>query len=277
MSGMGWVGNKSSQYSIPKHRRTAGLIFTQKNRAIKKSKCPKENQVTIDIYLVAAIALATGVIITIATTKSKTKALTRDKENSEQRVKDLEKQIHLEVANHLKIKNELTIEYHQLIKKERDKANTEGFDLGVASCKKDHQIEITNIRAEHKEILIKERLDSELKGKELARAEIEAQSKAFSVLLRPYVKIEKVSGLIFNDHKSHTGYQFQLLINGVPAFQPHIIIEKTENLKSTEKETVMELIKLAKSSVDSAITTYLNGATGGMLKVGGEIIENQSA
>lgn len=228
----------------------------------------------MDIFLIPTITFIIGATVSLIISAAMRNNTKKEFENSELRIKELEKQIHLEAANHLKLNNSTTRLHHEELNKEREKAEKEGFEQGVASCKKDHQIEITNLRSEHRDAITKERLEAEERGKKLAKAEIEAQTKAFSVLLRPYIKIEKNNGLIWSDHRSHTGYQYQLLINGIPAFQPHIFIEKTETIKSTDKETVKELIQLAQKSVEGAINIYLNGATNGMLKVGGEIIDN---
>lgn len=192
----------------------------------------------------------------------------------ESATRELEKRIHLKEAEHLKAKNELELNHHERERALRGKLNKEAYELGVASCKKDHQIEISNIRSEHRELLINQVKEAEERTRTLARLEFEAQAKAFSVSIRPYVKIEKNTGIIFDDHKSHTGYQYQLLVNGIPAFQPHVVIEKSEEIKQADKDMILKLVKIAESSARSAVNTYLTGATGKMFTVGSEIIEH---
>ncbi|THG77015.1 hypothetical protein E5198_17365 [Pseudomonas sp. A-1] len=195
----------------------------------------------------------------------------------ESAVRELEKKIHLVEAEHLKARNELEMNHHEKEKSLREKLNKEAYELGVASCKKDHQVEVSNLRSEYRELLTNQIKEAEDRTRTLAKLEFEAQAKAFSVSIRPYVKIEKDAGIIFDDHKSYTGYQYQLLVNGIPAFQPHIVIEKTEEIKQADKETIFQLVKMAESSARSAISTYLSGATGQMFTVGAEIIERTKA
>lgn len=195
----------------------------------------------------------------------------------ESAARELEKRIHLVEAESLQSRNKLEMSHHEKEKSLRDNLNKEAYDLGVASCKKDHQIEIANLRSEYRELINNQVKEAEERAKTLAKLEFEAQAKAFSVSIRPYVRVEKDSGIIFDDHKSYTGYQYQLLVNGIPAFQPHIVIEKTEEIKQADKETILHLVKIAESSARSAISTYLSGATGQMFNFGSEIVEHTKA
>ena len=65
-----------------------------------------------------------------------------------------------------------------------------------------------------------------------------------------------------DDFRSEIGYQYQLLVNGIPAFQPHVIIEQSEEIAAVDKETVNNLIMLATKCAQIAADTYLAGATG---------------
>ena len=63
----------------------------------------------------------------------------------ESAARELEKRIHLVEAESLQSRNKLEMSYHEKEKSLRDNLNKEAYDLGVASCKKDHQIEIANL------------------------------------------------------------------------------------------------------------------------------------
>lgn len=184
-----------------------------------------------------------------------------------------QKQLHRLEAAHLKAKNDLELEHHSLAKAARDKHYSEGFQHGAASSQKDHLIEVTNLRAAHREELAQREADADKSGRAAAKLEHEAQVKAFGVEIRPYVRIEKDVGVIWNSHRSYTGYQYQLLVNGIPAFQPHVVVEHSEELKEVDKQMVADLVRLAHKAADIAAKTYLGGAAPGALTIGPEIVQ----
>ena len=186
---------------------------------------------------------------------------------------DHQKSVHRLEAEHLKSCNAREIEHHEISKKLKDQQYAAGFEHGIASSQKDHLIEITNIKSLHREELANRELEAEKKGRSIAKMEHEAQVKAFGVEIRPYVRIEKDVGIIKDEHKSYTGYQYQLLVNGIPAFQPHVVIEHTEEFKEVDKETLGQLLKLAHKAADVAATAYLGGSPSGAMKIGQEIVK----
>lgn len=186
---------------------------------------------------------------------------------------DHQKSFHRLEAEHLKARNTLEIEHHEFSKKIKEQHYAEGYEHGIAASKKDHLVEITNIRSAHREELAKRESEAEQKGRSIAKMEHEAQVKAFGVEIRPYVRIEKDVGIIKDEHKSYTGYQYQLLVNGIPAFQPHVVIEHTQEFKEVDKQTLSELLKLAHKAADLAASAYMGGSPTGALKIGQEIVQ----
>lgn len=185
-----------------------------------------------------------------------------------------QKQLHRLEATNLKAKNDLELEHYSLAKRARDEHYNEGLQHGVASSQKDHLIEMTNLRAAHREEIAQREAEAEKRGRAVAKLEHEAQVKAFGVEIRPYVKIEKDVGVIWDSHKSYTGYQYQLLVNGIPAFQPHVVVEHSEEIKEVDKAMIAELVKLAHKAADTAAKLYLGGASPGALTIGPEIVQN---
>ncbi|WP_139315601.1 hypothetical protein [Pseudomonas sp. PA27(2017)] len=187
-----------------------------------------------------------------------------------------QKTIHLLEAEYIKSKNTLEVEHYELIKSTKEKSYNEGYDVGVAASQKDQLVELANIKSAHREELAKAENEAEKKGRTIARMEHEAQVKAFGVEIRPYVRIEKKTGVIWDENTSHIGYQYQLLVNGIPAFQPHVLIETSENIKTVDKETIANLIKLAQTSAEIAAKAYLSGTSSNALTVGQEIVKQVS-
>jgi hypothetical protein len=72
-------------------------------------------------------------------------------------------------------------------------------------------------------------------------------------------------------YEKRIGYQYQLLVNGIPAFQPHVITESTELVVTTKDENIDKVagqaLQAAQQVAQAAIDTYLGGA-GTFVKLG---------
>jgi hypothetical protein len=92
------------------------------------------------------------------------------------------------------------------------------------------------------------------------RNEYELQTKLFSVKISPYVCV-RATGTLLNKHvEAETGYQYQLLVNGIPAFAPHIIVENSETRKELNAEVEKLLLGSAQRAASAAIDAYLGGS-----------------
>lgn len=100
-----------------------------------------------------------------------------------------------------------------------------------------HAAELTKHRDEHRSILEIQENDAREKlraaeekafndGQRQAELRYSKNNSAFSVQIRPYVVKIKDEGIIFDNHFSAIGFQYQLLVNGIPCFQPHVVIEQ---------------------------------------------------
>ena len=197
--------------------------------------------------------------------------LESQKEELLSKVRELEKSIHVSEVGNLASKNQLKQSHHDEADEIRKKARQDGFEEGVASIRKDHQIEIVDLRSQHREELFKIEREAEARGEEKARIEIEAQVKAFSIKISPYIKIEKQGSIVSKTNISEIGYQYQLMINGIPAFQPHIVIERVEKSKEIDQAALKTLIDAAVDLSTQAAEIYLSGAAKGAIKIGGII------
>jgi hypothetical protein len=221
------------------------------------------------------VAIGSGVLVaivlsTIYAKKSNAAALRITALEAE--ANEHQKQLHRLEAIHLKAMNELELEQHKAAKLARDQHYKEGFQHGLASSQKDHLIEVTELRAAHREELAQREVEAEKRGRAAAKREHEAQVKAFGVEIKPYVKIEKDVGVIWDSQRSYIGYQYQLLVNGIPVFQPHVIVVHSEEIKEVDKQMVADLVKLAQKAADTAAKHYLGGAAPGALVIGPEIV-----
>lgn len=205
--------------------------------------------------------------------RNKIKTLEAQIAGTTTQIRELEKTIHINESKFLENKNNLEINHHAEQRALREKSFKEGIEHGKAEREKDHIIEITNLRSEYREKISVERDEAAKSARDILRAELETQTKMFSVVIRPYVKIEKNEGVIRSSNKSLIGYQYQLLVNGIPAFQPHVVIENREESKIVDKEMIQEFIKIADKAAKMAANTYLGGAPASVIQIGSEVIE----
>lgn len=190
----------------------------------------------------------------------------------ETRIQDLEKQLHLKERDFLDERNRLEMAHLDDIKDAKKLAFEDGRQLGVTEGERDHLSKIMAMQAEFAAKLQEEREKAAFEAREQLRAEYELQSKLFSVQISPLVRIVEDKGLFSSEYKTEIGYQYQLLINGIPAFQPHVLIERSETRKEVNEERINELTKVAKQIAEGAIDMYL-GANGQFAKLAMPIVK----
>jgi hypothetical protein len=147
----------------------------------------------------------------------------------------------------------------------KQESYNEGFQNGKKESKeeiiksegniKSLQETIKNLTESHAKI----KHESYLEGYQKGRSE-------FSVKVSPYRDEIRTGsdGLIFNDiyHEVRIGYQYQLLINGVPALEPAIIIE--DCLIEEKKEVDFAKIERVTNMLESKMKSITNESKGVM-------------
>ncbi|QNA90223.1 hypothetical protein G4G28_20070 [Massilia sp. Dwa41.01b] len=174
-------------------------------------------------------------------------------------VRDLEKAVHLTERTALDERNQLELRHHEALKQARSESFSEGHAAGLSDREKDYLVERIKLESAHKSEIVTERDKAAAEAREFARREFEMQTKLFSVSIRPYVRIVKDEGFFTNDYETQTGYQYQLLVNGIPAFQPHVVIESKEEAKSVNDDNIKYLIDKATVAARTAMEMYVGG------------------
>lgn len=108
------------------------------------------------IVVSTGVAVGSAVLVTIVLSffyTKKTSAAARRIAELEANANEHQKEIHRLEATHLKARNDVDLEHHNLAKHAREKYFNEGIEHGLASSQKDHLIEITNLRAESPRLL----------------------------------------------------------------------------------------------------------------------------
>jgi hypothetical protein len=173
----------------------------------------------------------------------------------QQRINELELQVHAVERKFGQERNAIESAHHVALSEERKK--------------------LSELHLKHSEALVRERDAVTTAVKEQARREFETQASLFAVAVRPYVKVISDDGYFSNSYESQAGYQYQLLINGIPAFQPHIILESIESTKTFNDENLKELIQLATRAAETAIALYA-GKAGRSVNIAQAIVERVS-
>jgi hypothetical protein len=114
--------------------------------------------------------------------------------------------------------------------------------------------------------LSKQKIESYNKGFEEGYARAEMNSKILSLQIKPHwEKIEK-RGFFKKTISEKIGYQYQLMVNGIPCLQPHFIIESELRISEANEDNINNIIMKVKDSIDNAVKNI-----GGLASVAGDI------
>ena len=217
----------------------------------------KENMSQLIGVAVATAALISVVAILLwyKASARQAKALARQLEAS----RELEKKIHIRERDFLAERNTLEVEKSETVRAAQAEAFEKGRQQGIVENHAGHIAELTSQRSELLKKVEEERDRAVAEARDKLRAEYELQSKLFTVKITPYVSITEDKGLIRNEYETVADYQYQLLVNGIPAFSPHIIPERTEVKRSLNPEVEKALIQTAQRAAGAAIDMYLGG------------------
>jgi hypothetical protein len=186
-------------------------------------------------------------------------------------VRDLEAQLHRQQREAASERNRLELEHQERSRSLRASSFEEGRQLGIAEAQRERVTELTAQQATFAQRLAAEREEVARDTRERTRAEFELQAKLFDVSVRPYLKVDKVKGLLKDEEVMEAGYQYQLLVNGIPAFQPSVIIEETRRSSKVNEENLNALLQVAERAAKTAVELYL-GAGASAAKLGPAII-----
>lgn len=168
-----------------------------------------------------------------------------------------EKQVHLKEMEFLVERNGLIAAHANAISAARALAFEEGRKQGQTEQELVCARQLADQSSEFSTRLETERNTAIAEAREKQRAEYELQQKLFSVKISPYVQLLTDEGWISDSHEAKVGYQYQLLVNGIPAFQPHVIVERHEKIEKVDQAVKTSLLSLAQGCAEAAAATYL--------------------
>ena len=170
---------------------------------------------------------------------------------------EAERKLHLNEMEYLSDKNKNVIAHTNAIAESRSAAFEEGKKQGKAEHELDTNIKLAEQKAEFAIRLQVEKEQSASEARDQQRAEQGLQAKLFSIKISPYAQLLTDNGIFKNTHEGKVGYQYQLLVNGIPAFQPHIVIERHEKIEQADQAIKNTLLSIAQNCAEAAVATYL--------------------
>jgi len=101
----------------------------------------------------------------------------------------------------------------------------------------------------------KEIAEAKLEGFRQAELESEKKQKLFSISVQPYILREKKDGFMGmnTSYLLHVGYQYQLMVNGIPCFETHKVILQKHEESVFNQEVIEKMTKLAIDIAEEAI------------------------
>ncbi len=187
--------------------------------------------------------------------------------------KAAEKQVHLKEMEFLSERSALISKHGDAVSAARTLAFEDGRKQGQSEQELECAGKLSALRTEFSIRLESEKDTAIAQAREKLRAEYELQQKLFSVKISPYVQILTDKGWISDSHEAKVGYQYQLLVNGIPAFQPHVIVERHEKVVQIDQAVKGTLLSIAQSCAEAAASTYL-GVSPQFAKLAPGIIES---
>ena len=191
----------------------------------------------------------------------------------ESELREAQKLIHEKERTFLEERNRIELANGDVVQKAKAEAYEQGRQLGKVEGNSQHLEEIIALKSEFSAKLASDVDAAITEARRKLTAEYELQTKLFTVQISPVVRITEDKGLFSSGSEIETGYQYQLLVNGIPAFQPHVIVERTEIRKEVNEKNMRELASAAKDFASNAIDTYLGAGGGKFAKLAPEIIK----
>lgn len=224
------------------------------------------------MFLTAVVTSMVVAAIALLIHRNLTKEASENLKKLQMDTNEAERQMHLREMEYLSNKTKAEVVHANALTAARSVAFEEGRKQGKAEHELDCSMRLADQRNEFAILLQSEKEESASEARDKQRAENELQAKLFSVKISPYVQLLTDKGLFSNDYEVNAGYQYQLLINGIPAFQPHIVVERHEKVKEIDQTVKSEFLSIAKTCAEAAVTTYL-GASPQFAKLATEIVE----
>ena len=228
----------------------------------------------MDLYLYFISGCAVTACIMFFFNKKQLKMVNSELIDEINKNRQLEKDVHLHEAKFLEEKNKLVMENYHILRDAKQKSFDEGYTRGKEDSLKDFLIKKGELDRDYQDKERKVEIESFEMGRKKAQVDFEEHSSAFTVSISPYVIIKTDKGIFSDTYLSEIGYKYQLLVKGIPAFQPHICVEKSEEIKEVNEERIQKLSDLAITLTETAIGSYLGSMPSSLIKLGNTVVTN---
>lgn len=227
---------------------------------------------TDDLVLTALVTAITVAFIALLIHRHLAKEASEKLKSQLSITNEAERQVHRREMEYLADKNKAEVAHADALAQARSTAFEEGRKQGKAEHELDCSMRLADQRNEFAIRLQSEKEQAATEARDRQRAEQELQAKLFSVRISPYVQLLTDNGLFKDTYEAKIGYQYQLLVNGIPAFQPHVFVERHEKVEQVDQSVKTTLLSIAQNCAEAAVTTYL-GASPQFAKLAPGVLE----
>ncbi|MBK6006344.1 hypothetical protein JJB11_09600 [Ramlibacter ginsenosidimutans] len=157
---------------------------------------------------------------------------------------------------------------------------TEALEV-VRKAEEDHARTLLELQSGHQATLFeiqreeRERAEAAVREAEERFAQQLRRRKeaSLAVTVHPFVNTARERGLFSSENVIEIGYKYQLLIQGLPCFEPHTVVVETTRQKQVNDEMI-ELFKTkAVELAQLAANVKTGGATGALVSIAKAVVQ----
>lgn len=210
----------------------------------------------MDLVVTGVVGVVLGAAAMWAILRASANRVSREANRLQRELREMERRLHETERDHIARANELEREHAESTRGVRDAAFAEGKALGQVEGDSTHRIEVSELKVAHRDALRDEHDAGVAQGRAAAEAELAKRAEFYSVRVSPFVESSSIESMFSKKTLLRAGYQYQLLINGVPAFTPHQICDSSYEVKELDREAIAEAKRFALEAADKALALY---------------------
>lgn len=117
----------------------------------------------------------------------------------------------------------------------------------------EHADEVVQKIRQYETLVQQEGIERRLATDQAYKRGFDEGSQHFQVQIRPYVRKHIKKGAIWSDYYYGVGYQYQLMVKGIPCFAPNIIIEREEKVTEFNEKSLNKFLECAMQIVNTIV------------------------
>jgi hypothetical protein len=152
----------------------------------------------------------------------------------------------------------------------------------VRQAEEDHARTLLQLQTGHQATLFemqreeRERAEAAVREAEerFARQLRQRKEASLAVTVHPFVNTARQRGLFSSENVIEIGYKYQLLIQGLPCFEPHTVIVETTRQKQVNDEMIELFKSKAVELAQLAANVKTGGASGTLVSIAKAVVQH---